>query len=52
MQGDGPENSFASETRKLTRQDRVRVKGKGPSGFVLLGVALVLVAALVWIALR
>jgi len=52
VKGDGPESSFASETRKMTLQDRIRVKGKGPSGFVLLAVVLVLAAAIVWIVVR
>jgi len=52
VKGDGPESSFASETRKMTLQDRVRPRVKGPSGYVLLGVALALAGALIWVLIR
>jgi hypothetical protein len=36
----------------MTLQDRIRPKGKGPSGYVLLAVALALLGALLWVLLR
>jgi len=47
-----PGSSYASETRQLVRQERLRPDGGGPSGFVVVLVVLIVVAAVVWVSVR
>ncbi len=50
--GRDPGSSYASETRQLVRQERLRPEGSGPPGFVVVIVILIVVAAVVWVSVR
>lgn len=47
-----PGSSYASETRQLVRQERLRPEGGGPSGVTVLVLVLVIAALVVWVTLR
>ena len=52
MKGDGPESSFASETRRFTQEDRLSHGGRGPSGYVVIAMVAALVGVVIWIVWR
>jgi hypothetical protein len=52
MKGDGPESSFASDTRQFCREDRLRSGGRGPSGYVVIAMVVALIGVVIWIIWR
>lgn len=52
MKGDGPESSFASETRKFSREDRLATAARGPSGYVVIGFVVALIGVVIWLIWR
>lgn len=52
MKGDGPESSFASDTRRFCQEDRLSVGGRGPSGYVVIAMIVALIGVLIWIVWR
>ncbi len=49
-----PGASYASETRQLVRQERLRPDGGGggPSGLVVIAVVVLVVGLAIWVSLR
>ena len=47
-----PGTSFPSETRQMTRQDRLKADGGGPPGLLVLIVAVVVIAAVTYVVVR
>jgi hypothetical protein len=49
-----PGASYASETRQLVRQERLRPDGGGggPSGLVVIAVVIAIIGLVLWVSLR
>jgi len=47
-----PGASYASETRQLVRQERLRPDGGGPSGLVVIVIVLLIAAIAIWVSVR